>query len=156
MSYLFNTSPASYAEEKLSSHLSSLSTLPINLPQTQSTSYSSPSQPKPSPRLQNALSELSTSRPLTRQQVIDILKTLSQPRNDGYYTISEIDRVVEAEVLSRAVTVVWKEVLEELLNGALELEEEREWWDGSLSSRRGVGVYLLQSKLSTCLQLNQS
>jgi len=88
--------------------------------------------------------------------VIDILKTLSQPRNDGYYTISEIDRVVEAEVLSRAVTVVWKEVLEELLNGALELEEEREWWDGSLSSRRGVGVYLLQSKLSTCLQLNQS
>jgi nuclear-control-of-ATPase protein 2 len=145
MSYLFNSSPPSYAEEQLVTHLSSLSTLAINLPPSSQQSYSASPQQKASPHLQAALSELSSTRPLTRQQVVDVLKTLDNLKSGEYGVTSEIDRVVEAEILSRAVTIVWKDVLEGLLRDALELEEERSWWESTLGSRGGVVVYLLQS-----------
>ena len=50
--------------------------------------------------------------------------------------------------MTRAVTMVWKEVLEMYVQGALQLEEERSWWDISLHSSNGVAFYLIQSKSS--------
>jgi len=148
MAYLFASSPASYAEEKLSNHLGSLSTLPVHLPQSSTQSYTS--QPsRANPVLEAALHELSASRPLTLQKVADVLRSLAKPRGgvlSGYVVESEVDRLVEAEVMARAVTMVWKEVMQVLLEGALALEEEKSWWDASLSTRRGVGIYLVQSR----------
>jgi nuclear-control-of-ATPase protein 2 len=63
----------------------------------------------------------------------------------------EMDRVVEAEIVMRAVTMVWKEVMQAYVEGALRLEQERSWWDASLMSRRGVGIYLLQSRCAGVL-----
>lgn len=57
-----------------------------------------------------------------------------------------MDATVQAEVMGRAVTMVWKEVLEVLIGIALELEQERSWWESSVNSRRGVGIYLVQSE----------
>lgn len=62
---------------------------------------------------------------------------------------SEMDRLVEMEVMDRAVTIVWKEILDELMKAAMELEGERSYWDSVLNSRRGVGFYLVQSKFSS-------
>ena len=147
MAYLFTSNPPSYAEERLSSHLSSLSTLPVHLP-PQSQSFTSQSS-RPNPTLQLALHTLSASKPLTPDKVIEVLQSLSRGKDQNvaaYTTDSDVDKLVEAEVLSRAVTMVWKEVMQALLDGALKLEEERSWWDASLNSNRGVGLYLLQSK----------
>ncbi|WVR04733.1 hypothetical protein IAU60_001744 [Kwoniella sp. DSM 27419] len=150
MSFLFHSSSPSYADEALSGHLSALSTIPLNLPSSSSAYTTSASHSKPNKRLQSALHELSSSRPLTKDKLIEVLEALSKPQTqeDGYsaeIASSELDGVVEAEVLARAVTMVWKETLQALVDGALRLEEERTWWDSALSSRRGVGVYLMQT-----------
>jgi nuclear-control-of-ATPase protein 2 len=147
MSYLFSSPPPSYASEQLHSHLSALSTLPINLPQ-KSISASSSAPDKPSSALESALHELSSHKLPSREGLKKILKSLVDAENgsDGFIVQSEIDRVVEGEVLGRAVTIVWKEVLDELMSAALQLDREREWWDNVLNSRQGVGIYLLQSE----------
>ena len=36
--------------------------------------------------------------------------------------------------------------MQNLVDGALKLEEERVWWESCINSRRGVGQYLLQSQ----------
>lgn len=86
---------------------------------------------------------------MTPAKIVDVLRSLLKPRDQGvvagYAVESEVDRLVEAELMARAVTMVWKEVIQALLEGALALEAERSWWDASLSSRRGVGIYLVQS-----------
>jgi nuclear-control-of-ATPase protein 2 len=150
MSYLFSSPPASYAQEQLHSHLSSLSTLPVSVPKTQSV------PDKPSAHLESALHELSSSRPPTQTKLKDILKSLADvdERNDRFSVQSEIDRVVEREIMGRAVTIVWQEVLDDLMKAAMELEAEKGWWDGVLTSRTGVSIYLLQSK--HCLPLNKA
>jgi hypothetical protein len=56
---------------------------------------------------------------------------------------------LENEVISRAATMVWKEVLDAFVRGALELEEERNWWDSVVNSHRGVVIYLIQSRSTT-------
>ena len=137
MAYLFAGSPPSYAEERLSNHLGSLSTLPTQFPQ-------SVSPTRANPVLDAALVDLSASRPLTVEKVKDVLQSLTRSTAE-YGGDSDVDRLIEAEVLARAVTMVWKEVLQSLLEGALRLEEERSWWDMGLSSRKGVGIYLVQS-----------
>lgn len=67
-------------------------------------------------------------------------------KNDRFAVQSEIDRVVEREIMGRAVTIVWKEVLDDLMKAAVELEAEKGWWDVVLTSRMGVSVYLIQSE----------
>ncbi|WVQ83182.1 hypothetical protein IAT38_005321 [Cryptococcus sp. DSM 104549] len=143
MAFLFHSSTPTYADEQLSAHLSSLSTLPINLPQSSFTTSSVP----PSPRLQSALQDLSSSRPISKEKLIELLESLASDQGGAYSAEArnELDGVLEAEVIGRAVTVVWKEVMQVFVEGALKLEEERAWWDASLSSRRGVGIYLIQT-----------
>ncbi len=152
MSFLFHSAPPSYAEEKLSSHLSSISTIPLQISTTTSlSSGSSSTSNKPAQPLESALHKLSSSRPLTREKLIEVLQGLTRALQDigggagGYSVESEVDKVVEAEIIGRGVTMVWKEVLETLLASAVRIEQERNWWDGSLNTRRGVVIYLLQS-----------
>ena len=154
MSFLFSSPPPTYAEERLGSQLASLSTLPVNL-----TTSLSPHKDRPSPALESALSELTSSKPPNRQELRKALQSLINADEksggaSGYVVQSEIDRVVESEVIARALTIVWKEVLDELLAAALQLEREKIWWDGVLNSRQGVAIYLLQSgciRVSPCL-----
>ncbi|KAK8847520.1 hypothetical protein IAR55_005378 [Kwoniella newhampshirensis] len=149
MSFLFHAATPSYADEKLSTHLSSLSTIPANLPpSTSSLQNNKPS--KPSPLLQTALHDLSAPKPASFERLIELLESLSDHRQQqqGYGVVengNELDGIMEMEVMGRAVTMVWKEVLQTFVDGAMELEQERGWWDSALSSRRGVGVYLLQT-----------
>ncbi|KAK4683942.1 nuclear control of ATPase protein 2, partial [Tremellales sp. Uapishka_1] len=142
MTSLFRSQPPSFAEEQLSSRLSSLSTLPIALP----SSFSAQSQnTKPSPALESALQDLSTLKPVTREKLISVLEALVESKDAGAYSANDVDRVVEAEIVTRAVTMIWKEVIKVFVNDALDLEDERTWWGASLNSRRGVGIYLLQT-----------
>lgn len=141
MSFLFASAAPSYAEEQLKSHLSSLSTLSI-APAAQF----SPNEAKPSPALEAALHDLSASKTPDHEKLVQILRGLAKQREAVSAYATEVDKLVEAEVLGRAVILVWKEVLQALVEGALQLEEERSWWDSSLLGRRGVLVYLVQSE----------
>ncbi|WWC68050.1 uncharacterized protein I206_101969 [Kwoniella pini CBS 10737] len=149
MSFLFYTSTPSYASEQLSSHLSSLSTLPITTPPSElSTSSALPisTASKPNHKLESALRDLSSTKHVNREKLIEVLQSLNESHNDLTTTEkNELDQEVEVEILSRSITIVWKEVLQSLLDDALRLDEERSWWEGSLNSRRGVGLYLLQT-----------
>ncbi|WVW78335.1 hypothetical protein I302_100289 [Kwoniella bestiolae CBS 10118] len=144
MSFLFHTHPPSYASEQLSSHLSSLSTLPISTPPSNLSTTSITSSKKPNHKLETALNELSSTKHVSKDKLIQVLQDLSKTGNDLVST-AEIDEEVEVEILGRAITIIWKEMLQVLLDNALRLDEERGWWEGSLDSRRGVGVYLLQT-----------
>lgn len=141
MSFLFASAAPSYAEEQLRSHLSSLSTLSI-APAAQF----STNDVKPSPALESALHDLSASKVPDREKLVQILSGLAKQREGVSAYSSDIDKLVEAEILGRAVILVWKEVLQVLVEGALQLEEERNWWDLSLTGRRGVLLYLVQSE----------
>jgi len=142
MAFLFASPPPSYAQEQLHGHLSSLSTLPVSVPHTQS------APDKPSSHLESALHELSSSRPPSQSKLKEVLKELADAdvKNDRFAVQSEIDRVVEGEIMGRAVTLVWKEVLDDLMRAAVELNGEKGWWDGVLTSRTGVTIYLIQSE----------
>lgn len=150
MSYLFSSPPPTFAEEQLGSHLSSISTAPVNIATSASLSAQ---KDRPSPALESALSELSSAKPPTRQEVKRILQSLVKAHEElsasaggsSYVVQSEMDKVVEAEVMARAVTIVWKEILNDLLSAALDLGREKAWWDSLLNSRQGVAVYLIQS-----------
>lgn len=147
MASIFHSHTSSYASEQLQFQLSALSTLPITFPPSTQLHVQQSTTPKP--HLQSALSELSSSKPINKERLQQILEDLSSAKEqEGYATeqLSEIDELVEVEVMGRAVTVLWKEVLDAFIDGALNLERERVWWDSVLNSRRGVSVYLIQSK----------
>jgi len=144
MSFLFASPPPSYADEQLRAHLASLSTLSI----APSSEFST-ADAKASPALETALHELTSSKVPDHDKLISILKDLGKSREGVAAYASQVDELVEAEVMGRAVVLVWREVLQALVEGALQLEEERSWWDQSLNGRRGVITYLVQSE-STC------
>jgi hypothetical protein len=139
MSFLFTSPPPSYAEEQLSSHLSTLSTLPVTLEPSLRAAAAPP------PALQSALHELSSTKAIPREKLVEVLKSLSK-ESVGAYRADEGIKVLENEVISRAATMVWKEVLDAFVRGALELEEERNWWEAVVNSHRGVVIYLIQSE----------
>jgi nuclear-control-of-ATPase protein 2 len=145
MSFLFASAPPSYADEQLRTHLASLSTLSI-APSADFSSSGTGADAKPSPGLQNALHDLTASSPPDHDTLVSILKELGKSREAVTSYASQVDELVEAEVMGRAVVLVWKEVLQSLVEGALQLEEEKLWWDGSLEGRRGVITYLVQSE----------
>lgn len=158
MSWLIRSMPSSFADEQLSYQLASLSTLPVNLPTSNAFNPSLHEHTsKPSPRLQNALHELSSDRPIAKERLVEILESLAHApppaptpgRGDyrGYVVESDLDRIIETEVLTRAVMVLWKEVLQSYVDGALKLDDDRAWWDATLSSRSGIMMYLVQSEL---------
>jgi len=108
--------------------------------------------------IERALSDLSTSRPIDRKQLEVVLQSLidahEQTRADvssssaagSQQVVTPIDKVREAQIMARAVTVVWKEVLDDLMQGALALEHDLHWWQGVLDSRRDIGLYFIQSE----------
>lgn len=146
MSWLIASAPSTYSEEQLHRQLSALSTLPVNF----NTSSSLTSPRKPSPALEDALHALGGSGPVKRDELIGILRALSQEGVSNIRGFSQDDGngAVEAEVIGRAVTMVWKEVIQDLIDSALALEEERSWWDQHVNSRRQIATYLLQSELT--------
>ena len=60
-----------------------------------------------------------------------------------------MDKVIQDEILARALTMIWKEVLDELVGVARRLEKERRYWESVLRSTTGVGTYFIQSELSS-------
>lgn len=153
MSWLLTSPPSTFAEEQLHQQLSALSTLPVNFAAT-----SSVSARKPSPALENALHRLGGSVPVKRDELIAVLKALAQEGSASTTGFSQDDgnAAIEVEVVGRAVTMVWKEVIQALIDSALELEEERGWWDRHVNSRRQIATYLLQSELDLPLRCSES
>jgi len=141
MSFLFASEPPSYADEQLRAHLASLSVLSI----APSTDFST-ADAKPTPALESALHELTSSTAPDHDKLVSILKDLGKYKEGVSSYASGVDEQVEAEVMCRVVILVWKEVLQALVEGALQLEEERIWWDNSLNGRQGVIIYLIQSE----------
>lgn len=147
MSFLFASKAPSYADEQLKVQLASLSTLSIA--PAAGFNASSTSNAKPAPALEVALRDLASSSIPDHDKLVQVLVDLAKHRESVSSYSNEVDQLVEAEVLGRAVVLVWKEVLQALVEGALQLEEERLWWDNSLAGRQGVLVYLVQSKCPT-------
>lgn len=141
MSFLFASAPPSYADEQLRAHLASLSVLSI----APSTDFQT-ADAKATPALESALHELTSSTAPDHDKLVSILKDLGKYKEGVSSYASGVDEQVEAEVMCRVVILVWKEVLQALVEGALQLEEERIWWDNSLNGRQGVIIYLIQSE----------
>jgi hypothetical protein len=141
MSFLFASAPPSYADEQLRAHLASLSVLSI----APSTDFQT-ADAKATPALESALHELTSSLAPDHDKLVAILKDLGKYKEGVSSYASGVDEQVEAEVMCRVVILVWKEVLQALVEGALQLEEERIWWDNSLNGRQGVIIYLIQSE----------
>ncbi len=148
MAWIFSNAPSTYAFEQLNHSLSALSTIPISVPE------SLVADVKASPTVENGLRELSRAKPITKEHLIQVLETLtnspdsSSGNNAGEASQTAVktpvDKVVEAEIMARAVTVLWKETLEAAMAGAMELEQERVWWEGIIGSRTNVGLYFVQ------------
>jgi nuclear-control-of-ATPase protein 2 len=140
---LFAAPAQSYAQEQLSVHLTSLTTLPVDIPASELKATAEPSLA--SDRLQHAISELIQAKPPTLARLGEILQSLSK-EDVAAAEVSDLDREAEAEVVTRAVSLIWAHVMEVFVNGALRLEDDRSWWDYSASSRMGTVIYLVQSE----------
>lgn len=145
MSFLLASKAPSYADEQLRVQLASLSVLSIA---PAAGFNASSANAKPSPALEVALRDLTSSKIPDHGRLVQILGDLAKHREGVAAYSNEVDQLVEAEILGRAVVLVWKEVLQTLVEGALQLEEERLWWDNSLEGRQGVVLYLIQSESS--------
>lgn len=154
MSFLLSQSIPSYAQEQLSTQLASLSTLPITGSSSSSSSSlrqagtASPYRDELDDTYVEALHKLSSSD-VSKEDLIEVLKSLAEHAGTSGVSarrVSSADAAVQEEVMGRATTMAWKEVMEVLIQSALELEEERGWWEASVNSRRGVGIYLIQCK----------
>lgn len=163
---LLRQPPPSYAHEELNHSLTALSTIPISIPVSVLGNSETHGPVSPfSHTIERALSDLSTSRPIDRKQLEVVLQSLidahEQTRADvssssssssssgaagSQQVVTPIDKVREAQIMARAVTVVWKEVLDDLMQGALALEHDLYWWQGVLDSRRDIGLYFIQSE----------
>lgn len=137
MSFLASATP-SYPSEQLSLHLGSLSTLPI-APQVSTNA----DEGDAAPELQEALQALTSSKHPSIKSLEAILRSLA---DRAFVAETSVDKAFEVEVVTRAVTVLWSEVLRVLVENAMALEEERAWWESKLSSRLAVGSFLLQSE----------
>jgi hypothetical protein len=157
MASLFGSSLPSYSQEQLGVHLGSLQTLAVRLPEHHETEIVSvqevPDVPTPSPALQAALHELTQSKPPSLSRLAALLDDIvakSAKAGAAAATVSaaaDVDRAAEAEVLSRAVTLLWAHTMQVFVDGALALEDDRTWWNMALASRFGTVVYLIQSEL---------
>ncbi|ORX33993.1 ATP synthase regulation protein NCA2-domain-containing protein [Kockovaella imperatae] len=137
----FSAPTQTFASESLDFQLASISTLPINLSSQLSTSAA------PNSALVAALHELSTTKPPIRNKLESVLQTLveERPSTKGAQNVRGVDKVMQEEIVARAVTMIWKEVLDQLMEVARELESERRYWENVLNSQLGVGVYFVQT-----------
>lgn len=144
---LFRSSAPSYAFEELNHSLTALSTIPVAIPATL-LADGQPASPL-THVIKAALRDLSTSKPITRGKLLHVLQTIAEAQdriqattaNAGY---NAIDKVMEAEIMARAVTVLWRETLDTVVEGALALEQERIWWEAVVGSRFDVSLYFIQ------------
>lgn len=144
---LFRSQAPSYAFEELNHSLTALSTIPVAIPAAL-LAEDQPASPL-TPVIRAALRDLSTSKPITRAKLLHVLQTIAETQdrvqattaNAGY---NAIDKVMEAEIMARAVTVLWRETLDTVVEGALVLEQERVWWEGVVGSRFDVSLYFIQ------------
>lgn len=145
MSYLLRSPPASYAYERLNHSLTALSTVPIVAPtEASSTTGDDHDEPGSAP-IRSALKELAGARPITRSKLEEVLDGLNV-RAVGTQSLSgSVDDVLLTQVTARAVTVLWREVLEVAVDAASDLERERIWWEEVVGSRMHIIVYFLQS-----------
>jgi nuclear-control-of-ATPase protein 2 len=156
---LIRQSTPSYAFEELNHSLTALSTIPISIPISVLGNSETGEISSVSGTIERALRDLSTSRPITRKQLEGVLQSLvdlyenaqgSQAQDRGGYsqanavTTTPIDKVREAQIVARAVTVVWREILDEFMQGALALEHDLNYWQSMLDSRRDIGLYFVQ------------
>ncbi|KAJ9109213.1 hypothetical protein QFC21_000542 [Naganishia friedmannii] len=152
---LFRSSAPSYAYEELNHSLTALSTIPVSIPATLiANEYESSSS---TPVIRAALRDLSASKPITRSKLVNVLKTIADTQEQqgtgtsaassastGLAAYNAIDKVMEAEIMARAVTVLWREALDTVVEGALALERERVWWEAVVGSRFDISLYFIQ------------
>ncbi|KLT44268.1 NCA2-domain-containing protein [Cutaneotrichosporon oleaginosum] len=148
---LLSVAPSSYSQEQLNAHLVSLATLPVtvtspsDLPSDVQAQDDDDDAPF-SKSLQDALTQLTQTKPPTAKEVAHMLTRLQERRQDfGAYSASKVDRAAEAEILTRSVSIIWAEVLREFIDSSLALQDDEVWWERSMSSRIGALVYLVQS-----------
>lgn len=141
MSYLLRSPPASYAYERLNHSLTALSTVPIVPPPAIASEQQDAEHEAGSDHVRSALKELAGSRPITRSKLEEVLQELVVQGAAA----SPVDDVLLTQVTARAVTVLWREVLEIAVDAASDLERERIWWEEVVGSRRQIIVYFVQS-----------
>lgn len=150
MSKFIVAPPPTYAQEQLSHHLGALATLPVQLPSDaiakEEDEGTVPSHRLPTEHLQSALKELTQVKPPSEKRLVSILQTLSGD-DLKQSSLSDVDRAAEAEILTRAVSMIWSYVMQTFVDGALKLEDDRAYWEVALSTRTGTIKYLIQSKL---------
>ncbi|KAH8090542.1 ATP synthase regulation protein NCA2-domain-containing protein [Filobasidium floriforme] len=157
MSLIRQATP-SYAFEELNHSLTALSTIPISIPISVLGNSETGEVSSASGTIERALRDLSTSKPITRKQLEGVLQTLvdlydnaqAPTQEQGYgqsnaVTTTPIDKVREAQIMARAVTVVWREILDDFMQGALALEHDLNYWQTMIDSRRDIGLYFVQS-----------
>lgn len=162
---LFGSSPPpSYAQEQLNHSLTALSTIPISIPVsvvgqhggvTSNTSNTTHEDNTGlSTTIERVLGELSTSKPITRRQIEQSLETLVNQASAA--SVAPVDKVREAQIMARAVTVVWKESMQALVDESVRIEYAIEWWESTLQSGLQVAVYLIQSRSKFLFKLHSS
>ncbi|RSH79789.1 Nuclear control of ATPase protein 2 [Apiotrichum porosum] len=142
----FSSPPPSYAQEQLQAHLGQLTTLPVVVPVAALETTTDVVPSRASDRLQHALAQLTAGKPPSLDKLADILDSVQ--RADDEVEVSEItvlDREAQAEVVTRAVSLIWAHTMQTFVDGALQLEDDRAWWDYAISSRTGTVVYLVQT-----------
>lgn len=92
---------------------------------------------------------------------MNVLKTIAETQEQhasgvassasGLAAYNAIDKVMEAEIMARAVTVLWREALDTVVEGALALERERVWWEAVVGSKFDVSLYFIQCVYSLLL-----
>lgn len=136
---------ASYAFEELNHSLTALSTIPVAIPATL-IADDQPASPL-THVIKAALRDLSTSKPITRAKLQSVLQTIADAQSSDVSasaTYNAVDKVMEAEIMARAVTVLWRETLDTVVEGALALERDRVWWEAIVGSRFDVSLYFIQ------------
>lgn len=136
--------PSSFSDEQLKHNLSALSSIPLTVADPSQLSAASVT---PSRQLKDALDQLSSSDTPSMSQLADLLQQVANPPGNVSGTaanVNAVDAAAEAEILARAVTIIWSNVTSDLIDSALELDDDLTYWELGLQSRWGAVMYLVQ------------
>lgn len=136
--------PSSFSGEQLMHNLGTLSSIPVTV--SDPSKLSTASSATPSPDLKDALDLLSSSDPPSMHKLANLLHEIASPHGNisGTANVSPVDAAAEAEILARAVTIIWSNVTDDLIDSALELDDDLTYWEIGLQSRWGAVMYLVQ------------
>ena len=133
MSFLFSSSVPSYADEQTAACFSYLALQPGPSKVTAAVGRSGV--------LKAVAAEISATRPVSRSRLVELLEQVKE----NAASLDSQDEVTD-EVMARMTALVWREVMRTIVDGAVRVDAERSWWEQVIHSRRGVGVYLVQSE----------